>query len=220
MSGLGVKAPSTYRTASAPPPGYIPGIGRGAVGFSTRSDVGSAGLTTDVATAAAAGRGIVIGAGRGVTAASGIAAVRKLAATASAGRGRGAAPASGADAAGSVDAPAKSANFDSVSGYSEALFADAPYDAEDADADRVYASVEATLSERGRKRREAAEAAATAASRLNNARIGDSFADLKPQLATLSEADWASIPDIGDRSLKFKKKAAEAATASMPVPEL
>jgi pre-mRNA-processing factor 6 len=25
-----------------PPPGYIPGLGRGAVGFMTRSDIGSA----------------------------------------------------------------------------------------------------------------------------------------------------------------------------------
>ena len=46
-------------------------------------------------------------------------------------------------------------NFDKFSGYSERLFGDAPYDDDDREADRVYAEVDARLSERTSGRRDA-----------------------------------------------------------------
>jgi hypothetical protein len=58
MSHLGKVTPATYNTA--PVPGYRVGAGRGAVGFTTRSDIGPA--ETPVAPA-----GYVAGAGRGAT---------------------------------------------------------------------------------------------------------------------------------------------------------
>lgn len=41
MSGLGPRRPKTYDDA-LPPPNYVPGVGRGATGFVTRSDIGPA----------------------------------------------------------------------------------------------------------------------------------------------------------------------------------
>ena len=39
-----------------PPPGYVPGLGRGAVGFTTRSDIGPARASAPDAAAATAGK--------------------------------------------------------------------------------------------------------------------------------------------------------------------
>ncbi|GMH51686.1 hypothetical protein TrRE_jg11345, partial [Triparma retinervis] len=111
-----------------PPPGYIPGKGRGATGFTTRSDVGSA------STLAGDNDGEQYGDG-------------------------------------------------------------------DEEADKIYAAIDEKLKGRHskRKREKAAEG------NDGEGKISDQFKDLKSKLATVSEAEWASLPDVGDRSLKYKQ---------------
>ena len=199
MLGVNVKTPASYAD-SKPPPGYIPGVGRGAIGFTTRSDLGSAGVAPETA-----GRGAGAGAARGVAASSGIAALRKLSSQ-PAGEGK-----SGGEAADYSEA-----NFDSFSGYSERLFGDAPYDEDDKEADRVYAEIDERMASRTAARKTAREAEDARMRRMTESRIGDAFADLKPALAALKSEDWDAIPEIGDRSLRFKKRGPDLVT---PVPD-
>ena len=117
-----------------PPPGYIPGRGRGATGFTTRSDVGSA--------------------------------------------------------------------VDTNKDGEEGQFKD---DREDDEADKIYAAIDERLAGRHKKRRierEEKEGAQAGA----EGKISDQFKDLKQKLSAVSEAEWAALPDVGDRSLKFKQK--------------
>ena len=194
-----------------PPKGYIAGVGRGAVGFVTRSDLGSGGANSEMATAAATGRGVVLGAGRGVAAATGIQALKKLAAS-------GTAPGASAAGGAAPNTNFSEANFDKFAGYSERLFGDTPYDDDDREADRVYNEVDERMEQRTAKARAAREAEEAKKSKLTQSRIADGFADLKPQLAGLSTEDWEAIPEIGDRSLRYKKKADHLQNA-MPVPD-
>jgi pre-mRNA-processing factor 6 len=182
MLGVNVKTPQT--NFSKPPPGYIPGVGRGAVGFMTRSDIGPAGANQELG-----------GAGRG--------------------RGAGAAAkkpptgaAAGATAAGAAAAAADTndGNFDAFAGYQERLFSDAPYEEDDAEADRIYAQVDDEMEARTAKRRQQSEADLSHQSSLSESRIADQFADLKRQLAGVTAEQWEAIPDIGDRTIKKKKQ--------------
>lgn len=194
-----------------PPPGYIPGVGRGAVGFMTRSDIGPARVAPELGGPTST-PGVVLGAGRGVAASTGAAALRAMG---SSGTVPGAGRAGAGAAAGGAAAPSKEkekdagdapeGNYDSFSGYSERLFSDAPYDADDAEADRVYAAVDARMDQRNKRRREAREDELRKQQKLTQSRIGDAFVDVKRELASVSEAEWEAIPDIGDRSLRYKQ---------------
>lgn len=194
--------------AMKPPPGYIPGAGRGAVGFMTRSDIGPARVAPELGGQSAT-PGVVLGAGRGVAASTGAAALRAMGSSGTvpgAGRaGAGAAAAAPAKEKEKEKDDAPEGNYDSFAGYSERLFSDAPYDADDAEADRVYASVDARMDQRNKRRREAREDEVRRQQRLTQSRIGDAFVDVKRELAAVSEAEWEAIPDIGDRSLRYKQ---------------
>jgi pre-mRNA-processing factor 6 len=183
MLGVNVKTPQT--NFSKPPPGYIPGVGRGAVGFMTRSDIGPAGANQELG---GVGRGA---AGRGASAAA-----KKPAPGAPAG-----ATAAGAAPAGDTN----DGNFDAFAGYQERLFSDAPYEEDDAEADRIYAQVDDEMEARTSKRRLKNEAEIALQSSLSSSRIADQFADLKRQLSSVSAEEWEAIPDIGDRTIKKKK---------------
>ncbi|GMI33913.1 hypothetical protein TrCOL_g13240 [Triparma columacea] len=117
----------TVNTYDGPPPaGYIPGKGRGATGFTTRSDVGSASTL---------------------------------------------------------------AGDDGGEQYGDG----------DEEADKIYAAIDEKLKGRHSKRKR------EKADEDNDGKISDQFKDLKSKLATVSEAEWASLPDVGDRSLKYKQ---------------
>jgi hypothetical protein len=185
MLGVNVKTPQT--NFSKPPPGYVAGVGRGAVGFMTRSDIGPAGANQELG-----------GAGRGA-AGRGAGAVKKPAAPG--------APA-GATAAGGAPTPDASNDntFDAFAGYQERLFSDAPYEEDDAEADRIYAQVDDEMEERTTKSRQKSNAELSLQSSLSTSRIADQFADLKRQLGTISADEWEAIPEIGDRTIKKKKQ--------------
>ena len=50
-------------------------------------------------------------------------------------------------------------------------------------------------------------------------RIADQFADLKKNLTTLTEDQWAAIPEIGDYSLNLKAKMDTSHDRSYAVPD-
>ncbi|KAJ3121634.1 hypothetical protein HK100_012297 [Physocladia obscura] len=75
------------------------------------------------------------------------------------------------------------------------LFGTLPYGADDEEADRIYASVDEAMDLRRRARREAREKEQLEAYRKERPKIQLQFADLKRSLQTVSPAEWASIPD-------------------------
>src|SRR5688500_11613603 len=106
--------------AGAPPVNYIAGLGRGATGFTTRSDIGPARTAVDTTPAAGVGRG------RG---------------------GPGAAP-GGAERDDSKDDDANEQffaenNYDEFAGYGGSLFdSSTPYEQDDKEADQIWAQVD------------------------------------------------------------------------------
>lgn len=152
------------------PKGYVPGLGRGAAGFTTRSDIGPAasqsegpGSRSAAARFGAAPQGYVPGAGRG------------------AGR-----------PAGQNDGPT---GYDAFEGYQERRTNndEEPYEQDDEEADNIYAAVEERM-KRKRKEREGTDEEKKTARQ----KIGAQFRELKEKLADVTEEQWASIPDVGD----------------------
>lgn len=85
------------------------------------------------------------------------------------------------------------------------LFADAPYDDDDREADDIYAAVEQRMRQRRLKHTEARIQRELQQYRSENPTVPQQFVDLKRKLADISENDWASIPDIGDRSIQRRR---------------
>ncbi|KAI9281199.1 PRP1 splicing factor, N-terminal-domain-containing protein [Sporodiniella umbellata] len=147
----------------AAPPNYVAGLGRGATGFTTRSDIGPAresGLEADNALSAPKEEG-------------------------------------GAD-----DDDERYQDPDNETG----LFSSAPYEEDDEEADRVWDQVDARMDERRKARREAREREELERYRLERPKISQQFADLKRQLSTIDDAEWAAIPEVGDLVGKNRKK--------------
>lgn len=145
------------------PPNYVAGAGRGASGFTTRSDIGPAreGPSAETIAAARARRG----------------------------------------------------EDDDDERYQDpedetALFASAAYEKDDEEADRVWESVDRRMEDRRRRQREAREAAEREAERAAQPKIQAQFADLKRNLASVSDAEWAALPEPGNLTGKRRKAAA------------
>ncbi|TYZ68293.1 hypothetical protein PybrP1_005195 [[Pythium] brassicae (nom. inval.)] len=224
MSGLGQRLRNTY--ASGAPANYVPGLGRGAVGFTTRSDIGPArspltpeGLAADggalrAAPTTAGPPGppapFLPGAGRGRGS--------DFAGGAGANGGRGAGRGSGTAGLGGFGRATdenedfgdySETNYDEFSGYSSGgLFQDTPYDQDDREADDIYDSVDERMDTRRKRRREVRMLEELKKARQERPKISDQFADLKAGLRGMSDAEWDQIPDIGDYSLKFKTNTA------------
>lgn len=124
------------------PSNYVAGLGRGAVGFTTRSDIGPARTLPEAGEPGApsgadpdfgpAPVGYVAGRGRGMgdlAKANSEAGANRSGGRGAGGRGAGATP-------GATDL--SESNFDEFSGYQERLFGDTPYDNDDEEADRIY----------------------------------------------------------------------------------
>lgn len=147
------------------PPGYVAGLGRGASGFTTRSDIGPAreGPSADVVAAARARRG--------------------------------------------EDDDEEEGQFDDPENET-ALFASSVYEQDDEEADRIWESVDRQMGERRRKQREAREKAELEEYRANNPKIQAQFAYLKRNLTSVTESEWASLPEPGNLTGKRRKAAA------------
>lgn len=149
------------------PPSYVAGLGRGASGFTTRSDIGPAreGPTPEAIAAARAARG---------------------------------------EEDSTVQAD-ESEQFQDPDNETN-LFASAPYDQEDEEADRIYESVDQHLERRGQMRREARERAEAAQLEAERPKIQTQFADLKRSLSTVTDAEWESLPEVGNLAGRGHKK--------------
>jgi pre-mRNA-processing factor 6 len=186
------------------PPGYVPGLGRGAAGFTTRSDVGSA----VAAPSAAAGEGELVGS----RSAEARAALKRATATTSgapanyvAGAGRG---------AGNFET-APTELQQSMAPRNDGRFDDA-YD-EDDEADRIWAAIDERMANRRRKKRKGTSVQEENVVAVDDpddngrtkarARIQSQFSELKMEMAAVSESEWLAIPDaMGDKALRHKNK--------------
>eukprot|EP01133_Synstelium_polycarpum_P015320 gene15320-18149_t len=171
----------------APPPGYIAGLGRGAIGFTTRSDIGSARSMEP-----------------GVP-----------------GFGDKRPPRKQTDEDGNeIDDKDDSTytQYDEFEGDAGDGFSDpnAVYDAEDREADDIWAQIDAKMDMRRKSRREAKEREQMEQFRVIRPKIQQQLAGLKQELGTLTEDQWSAIPDAGDIAGKNTKKKMDIYT---PVPD-
>lgn len=181
---------------SKPPPNYVAGLGRGATGFTTRSDIGPARAAPDLPD-------------RSATTIGG-------AAPAAVGRGRGKGGEEEEEDEGDDKGYDENQKFDEFEGNDVGLFASAEYDEDDKEADAVWEAIDKRMDSRRKDRREARLKQEIEKYRASNPKITEQFADLKRKLYTLSAQEWDSIPEIGDYSLRNKKKKFES---FVPVPD-
>jgi len=209
--------PGPTGTRNVPPKGYVAGLGRGAAGFTTRSDIGPISSSTTPALDTS------LLDGSGGSRASEVRAAKlqmkslqqqqqqqhqqqqnhsaPLMAPAGpfgfapqgyvAGSGRGASFKREDDNEGD----AGPMNFDSFGGYNENLFGSTPYDDDDEEADIIYNAIDERMNtSKKRKIQEGTEDTDNP----TMAKIGDQFRDLKDKLAQVTEEEWAAIPAVAD----------------------
>ena len=105
------------------------------------------------------------------------------------------------------------ANYDEFGGYSERLFASGEYDAEDREADAIYAAIDRRVESRRKRKRdddkESKPDDATESGGSTLDQIHSRFSDVKRKLSSISEAEWAAIPesmDVSRRNALVKQK--------------
>ncbi|KAK0387414.1 hypothetical protein NLU13_5726 [Sarocladium strictum] len=84
------------------------------------------------------------------------------------------------------------------------LFAGGVYDKEDEEADKIWEWVDERM-DRRKRQREAREQAEREEYERNNPKIQQQFTDLKRALATVSDDDWANLPEVGDLTGKNRR---------------
>jgi len=175
----------------APPPDYVAGWGRGAIGFITRSDIGPSKMGGDTPAFGAPPSNYVAGMGRGA-----------------AGGNRG---------DDDERADYSDTKFDNWLGYEGSLFAGgADYDEEDREAEDAYSRIDNYMDTRRRDRREKKYAQEMEKYRKEKPTITEQLKDAKRQLSTLSYDDWMSIPDATGGP---KGKQVKRAEKYIPVPD-
>ncbi|KAF2257771.1 TPR-like protein [Lojkania enalia] len=79
------------------------------------------------------------------------------------------------------------------------------YDKDDDEADRIYQEIDEKMDKRRRARREAREKKEREDYERNNPKIQLQFADLKRSLGSVTEEEWAALPEVGDMTGKAKR---------------
>ncbi|KAF6238918.1 hypothetical protein HO173_002790 [Letharia columbiana] len=174
------------------PENYVAGLGRGATGFTTRSDLGPAreGPSEDQIKEALAKRAAQLGA----------------------------APPTAYGATEKKEEDDDDDRFQDPENET-GLFANGQFDRDDDEADRIYQDIDERMEKRRKSRREAREAQERADYEANNPKIQQQFADLKRSLASVSEEDWANLPEAGDLTRKNKRTKTEARNRFYAVPD-
>ncbi|EFJ11221.1 hypothetical protein SELMODRAFT_126445 [Selaginella moellendorffii] len=172
-----------FLTAKAPP-GYVAGLGRGATGFTTRSDIGPARAAPETTTTS-------FGRGRGKAAAPPI--------------GGGGAEDEEDEHEVSGYGQIQNQEFDEFEGNDVGLFATGVYDADDDEADAVYESVAARMDSRRKERREERLKRAIEQRRESTPTIKELLADVTRTLVELPPQEWEKIPDATNLSRRKKK---------------
>ncbi|XP_018318977.1 pre-mRNA-processing factor 6 isoform X2 [Agrilus planipennis] len=165
------------------PLGYVAGVGRGATGFTTRSDIGPARDANDVSDDRHAPP----------------AAKRPKKKE--------------EEEEDKDDEDLNDSNYDEFSGYGGSLFAKDPYDKDDAEADAIYESIDKRMDEKRKEYREKRLKLELERYRQERPKIQQQFSDLKRDLVNVSEDEWRSVPDVGDaRNRKQRNPRAEKFT--------
>ncbi|KAI5807492.1 putative Pre-mRNA-splicing factor prp1 [Peziza echinospora] len=153
------------------PANYVAGLGRGATGFTTRSDIGPAreGPSEEAIKAALTRRAELLGQ----------------------------APPTAYGAKEKKDDEEDDERYQDPENE-VGLFASGAYDEDDDEADRIYQSVDDKMERRRKARREAREKAEREEYERKNPKIQQQFSDLKRALSTVSDDEWASLPEVGD----------------------
>ena len=169
------------------PIGYVAGLGRGATGFTTRSDIGPAREAGDISDE----RHQNYRKGKGdapiALPTDNDNALNELMGETKGGTG-------GDD----DEEDLNDANYDQFTGYGGSVCARDPYEKDDAEADEIYAAVDDRMDERRKDKREELLKATIEKFRKERPKIQQQFSDLKRQLSEVSEDEWASIPEVGD----------------------
>eukprot|EP01132_Coremiostelium_polycephalum_P009987 gene9987-12241_t len=175
------------------PAGYIAGISRGAVGFTTRSDIGSA-RGSDVP-------------GFPQSAQQQKELLLKSRALQQQQQGK----------EDDDDDYVGGNNFDEFEGDGETFTdANAVYDQEDKEADDIWEQIDKKMDSRRKTRREAIEKEEIEKFRVIRPKIQQQMSDLKQELSKMTEDEWSMIPDAGDFSRKNVKRRADI---YVPVPD-
>ena len=109
------------------------------------------------------------------------------------------------------------ANYDEFEGYGGSLFSKDPYEKDDEEADEIYHSVDMRQDERRREHRERKYKEDVENFRKERPKIQQQFSDLRRQLATVKEEEWAAIPEVGDSRNRAKRN--PRAETFTPVPD-
>ncbi|KAI0206060.1 PRP1 splicing factor [Astrocystis sublimbata] len=160
------------------PENYVAGLGRGATGFTTRSDLGPAreGPSEDQIKEALAKRAAQLGF-------------------------------SDAVAGKKKDQEDDDANDERYQDPDNevGLFAGGIYDKDDDEADQIWREVGEKMDKRNKRKREEREQAEREEYERKNPKISQLFADLKRGLGSVTEEEWAALPDVGDLTGKNKR---------------
>ena len=161
------------------PENYVAGLGRGATGFTTRSDLGPAreGPSEEQIKEALAKRAAQLG--NAPPTAYGVPGKKPE----------------------DDDDDERFQDPDNETG----LFASGNYDRDDDEADKIYHEVDAKMDKRRKARREAREQEEREEYERNNPKIQQQFADLKRALGGITDEEWASIPEVGDLTGKNRR---------------
>jgi len=179
------------RTDFGPAPkGYVPGAGRGAVGFTTRSDIGPA-------------RQAVVAADRSLTAQRERARQVLIASQ---------------QATASRNQDLSESNFDRFSGYAHSLFSVGQYDDEDEEADKIYKAIDKRMDSKRKMRREELEKKTWAEYHRKRPRPSEFFHAERTQLQSLSLDEWEAIPDAVEMSGRKRQKISSRTEKFTPLP--
>ncbi|KAM6499032.1 PRP1 splicing factor, N-terminal domain containing protein [Amanita muscaria] len=143
------------------PASYVAGLGRGASGFTTRSDIGPAreGPSAEVIAEAQMRRG---------------------------------------------EEPDYDPDAYQDPENETGLFAGTVYEADDEEADNIYAQVDEEMDKRRKNRRETRESVEAAKFRAERPKIQQQFADLKRGLSSVTDEEWESLPEVGNLTKRRK----------------
>ncbi|KFH47477.1 Pre-mRNA-splicing factor-like protein [Hapsidospora chrysogenum ATCC 11550] len=171
------------------PENYVAGLGRGATGFTTRSDLGPArdGPSEDQIKEALAKRAVQLG----------LAPDKKK---------------------GKEDDTADDDDRYQDPDNETGLFAGGVYDKDDEEADKIWEWVDERM-DRRRRQREAREKAEREEYERNNPKIQQQFTDLKRALANVTDDEWANLPEVGDLTGKNRRSKQQLRQRFYAVPD-
>ncbi|KAI3378242.1 hypothetical protein SNEBB_006096 [Seison nebaliae] len=179
------------------PLGYVPGLGRGATGFTTRSDIGPAREPTDTTD-------------RNASQQAGPSVGRVVNQFDDAHEMRG----DGGDD--DSEDELNDAYYDEEFGYSHSLVKKDPYEQDDKEADAVYSSVDDRMDERRKERREILLKRQIEAYRKEQPKIQHHFSDLKRKLESVTPDEWSNLPDVGDARSKRQRNPRQERMSAVP----